>query len=81
MTISPLWKKITAMFLFILGLLAVLTGRTGLGVIAFQTITFVACLDWAIKYKASGTRSKFFSLMSIVLGIQLIVNVYFTFFG
>jgi hypothetical protein len=81
MTISPLWKKIIAVFLLILGFLAVLTGRTGLGVIAFQAITFIACLDWAIKYKASGTHSKFFFLMSIVLGIKLIVNVYFTLFG
>jgi hypothetical protein len=80
MTSSTLWKKITAVFLLVLGFLAFFTGRTELGFIAFQVIVFIACLDWAIKYKASGKHSKFFTGMSIVLGILLIVNVIFTLF-
>jgi len=79
-TIQPLWKKITAVVLLVLGLIGLLTGRTELGFIAFHVIIFLACLDWAKKYRASGKQSKFFSVMSIVLGILIVINLFYTLF-
>ncbi|WP_066051249.1 hypothetical protein [Robertmurraya korlensis] len=79
-TTQPLWKKITAVVLLVLGLLGLFTGRTELGLIAFQVIIFIACLDWAMKYRVSGKQSKFFSVMSIMLGILIVINLIYTLF-
>ncbi|MFE8699782.1 hypothetical protein ACFYKX_03995 [Cytobacillus sp. FJAT-54145] len=77
---QPLWKKITAVALLVLGLIGLFKGRTELGLIAFKVIILIACLDWAMKYRASGKQSKFFLVMSIVLGILIFINLINTLF-